>query len=138
MRFSLAPIADPVLRYEKRMVMQDTKIFVTLTTLGPSNLKSKPMDWRGDRGFFDETTSIARRRGLEDGYYNWTGAPVQPVEPEDSYADSEDDYSMFNTPQQERARNLTLNLGPEGQLVDGDELGLIVEVSNNCPALLMY
>jgi hypothetical protein len=42
--------------------------------------------------------------------------------------DGGDDYSMFNTPQQERAQELTFNFGPEGSLGDGDELGMIVQV----------
>lgn len=126
MVISRTPIADPVLRYETRMDMQDVKLFVTLSAIKPSNINSKAMDWRGDRGFFDKSIAITRQRGLEDGYFNWTGAPVQPDNLMNSY--DGDDYSMFNTPQQERAQDLTFNSGPDGPLGDGDELGMIVQV----------
>jgi hypothetical protein len=111
------------------MVLQDTQIFVKLTTLGPSNFKSNALDWRGDRGFFDECVSIARRRGLEDGYFQWTGAPV---EQEDNIKNSYygDDHSLWDgyPAQKERKRELTLAQIREASFSEEDDLGLIVQV----------
>jgi hypothetical protein len=111
------------------MVMQDTRILVTLTALGPSNLTptATARDWHGDRWYLDESTTIARRRGLDDRYLDWTETLVQPIQTADSY--DGDDYSMFDSLQQERAWNPTLNVGPEESLGDDkDKLGLIVQV----------
>jgi hypothetical protein len=111
------------------MFLQDNEIFVNVKTLSPSNLKSKALDWRGDRGFFDECTSIARRRGLEDGFFQWTGAPV---EQEDNIMGSYDgdDHSMWDAyaGQRERKFELTLNQSHEGSFGEQGELGLIVQV----------
>jgi hypothetical protein len=60
MSFPTARIADPALRYETRMFLQDIKIFVDVVTLSPSNVKSKALDWHGDIGFFDKCALIAR------------------------------------------------------------------------------
>jgi hypothetical protein len=112
------------------MVLQGTKIFATITSLDPSNLNSEAIDWRGDRGFFDESITIARRRGLEDGYFQWTGAPVDPDDDGNDAADSyfAPDISMWGSPQGERPRELTLGQGHDGPLDDSGELGQIVEV----------
>ena len=99
------------------MFLQDIKIFANVITLKPSNLKSIALDWRGDSGFFDECTSIARRRGLEDGFFQWTGALIEK-DPDimDSY--DGDDHSVWHAyaAQGDRKCGLTLNRG---------ELGLI-------------
>jgi len=131
MIFSTNPIADPVLRYETRMILQGTQIFATITTLDPSNIISKAINWRGDRGFFDESIAIARRRGLADGYFQWTGAPVDSDDGKDEGTNSyfELDLSMWDCRQGERPQELTLNQGHDGLLDGGDELGQIVEVS---------
>ena len=111
------------------MFLQDIKIFVDVVTLSPSNVKSKALDWRGDRGFFDEWALIARRRGLEDGFFQWTGALI---EVEDNMTDSYDgdDHSVWDayTAQRERKRELTLNQSHEGLFDEDGKLGLIVEV----------
>jgi hypothetical protein len=129
MSFPTARIADPALRYETRMFLQDIKIFVDVVTLSPLNVKSNALDWRGDRGFFDECALIARRRGLEDGFFQWTGALI---EDEDNMTDSYDgdDHSVWDTyaAQRERKRELTLNQSHEGSFDEGGELGLIVKV----------
>jgi len=88
------------------MFLQDIKIFVDVVTLSPSNVESKALDWRGDRGFFDECTWIARWRGLEDGFFQWTGALI---EDEDTMTDR-------------------LNQSHEGSFDEDGELGLIVKV----------
>jgi hypothetical protein len=109
------------------MVLQGDQIFVTLEALEPSNLESKAIEWRGDTGFFDESTTISRRRGLEDGYLQWTGPPVpQTGDNEDSY-DGED-YSMWLSPQKERKHELTLDQSCEGLFSNEGELGLIVQI----------
>jgi hypothetical protein len=99
-------------------------MFVNIRML---DLKLKATDWHGDRGFFDESTAIARRRGLEDGYIQWTEAPVDP---EDRRTNSHygDDHSMWNeyTAQREREREQTLNQRHEGPLREAGELRLIV------------
>jgi len=94
---------------ETRMVLQGTQIFVTLMALNPSHPSTRGIDWCGDRGLFDESTMIARRRGLEDRYYQWTGSPVEFDDDLGSY--EEDDYELYNVPQRERSRELTLNDG---------------------------
>jgi hypothetical protein len=88
------------------MVLQGTQIFVTLMTLNPLHPSARGINWRGDRSLFDESTMIARRRGLEDGYYQWTGSPVEFDDVLGSY--EEDDYELYNAPQRERSRELTL------------------------------
>lgn len=109
------------------MFLQDIKIFVDVVTLSPSNVESKALDWRGDRGFFDECTWIARWRGLEDGFFQWTGALI---EDEDTMTDSYDgdDHSVWDAAQRERKRELTLNQSHEGSFDEDGELGLIVKV----------
>jgi hypothetical protein len=101
------------------MVLQGTQIFVTLMALNPSHPSTRGIDWRGDRGLFDESTMIARRRGLEDGYYQWTGSLVEFDDDLGSY--EEDDYELYNVPQRERSRELTLN---DGLLGDENAHGL--------------
>ena len=145
MSFPTARIEDQALRYETRMFLQDIKIFVDVVTLSPSNVKSKTLDWGGDRGFFDECTLIARWRGLEDGFIQWTGGLI---EDEDNMTDSYDgdDHSVWDAyaAQRERKRELTLNQSYEGSFDEDGELGLIVKVSrseelniflNNCENL---
>ena len=129
MSFPTARIADPALRHETRMFLQDIKIFVDVVTLSPLNINSKALDWRGDRGFFDELALIARRRGLEDGFVQWTGVLI---EHEDNMTDSYDgdDHSVWDayTVQRERKRELTLNQSHEGSFDEDGKLGLIVKV----------
>lgn len=129
MSFSTSRIADPTRRYESRIFFQNTKIFASLTTLEPTNLTTTAMDWRGDRGFFDECVSIAKQRGLEDGYFQWTGAPVVQ---EDDFTNSYDgdDHSTWDAYalQRERKYELTLNESHEGPSGEEGELGLIAEV----------
>src|SRR6266436_6610643 len=95
------------------MVLQDTQIFVTVMTLNPLDLEPKDVDWCGYRGFFDESTLIARRRGLEDGYYRWTGTPVDVDDDMDSYAEEDD---LWNALQREKSREPTVNDGDEDVL----------------------
>jgi hypothetical protein len=129
MSFPTKRIVDPTRRYETRIFFQNTKVFASLTTLEPTNLTAKAMDWRGDRGFFDECVSIARQRGLEDGYFQWTEAPV---EQEDDITNSYDgdDHSIWDAYalQRERKSELTLNQSHQEPFGEEGELGLIVEV----------
>ena len=108
---------DPDVRYDTRMKTQSVKFFVKVTTLLPSNLESTyaddPVDWRGDRGWFDERVRIARRRGRDNGL-DWTALDGAVREEDeglsipDSYFGA--DYSLWDNRQQERDRSLTLDL----------------------------
>ena len=142
MSFPTAQIEDPALWYETWMFLQDIKIFVDVVTLSPSNVESKALDWRGFRGFFNECTMIARWRGLEDGFFQWTGALI---EDEDNMTDcyDGDDHSVWDAYAAQRVRKheLTWNQSYEGSFDEDGELGLIVKVSwsevlnifkNNC------
>jgi len=108
------------------MVLQGNQIFVTLEALEPSNLELQAIEWHGDTGFFDESTTISRRRGLEDGYLKWTGAQVpQTGDDEDSY--NGEDYYMWLSPEGKKPE-LTLNQSYKGLFSDEGELGLIVQI----------
>jgi hypothetical protein len=89
--FPKGRIRNAVKRHETEMVLQEVQFFVDVGELTPSNMdpinEGEYVDWRGDRGWFDECVRIARHRGLEDGYHDRTGAenPDCNVTSNDSY-----------------------------------------------------
>ena len=78
MNFTEGRIRNAVKRHETQMVPQNVQFFVDVDELAPPNMdpnnEGGKIEWRGDRGWFNQYVKIARQRGLEGGYYDWTGA----------------------------------------------------------------
>ena len=134
MNFTDGRIRNAVKRHETQMVLQNVQFFVDVGELAPPDIDPNNeggyVDWRGDRGWFDQCVRIARRRGLEDGYHDWTGAenPDCNATSNDSYCGS--DFSLWENRQ--RARDHALTLDSCGSLdlhCDGSGVGKILEVS---------
>src|SRR6202521_1326930 len=72
MQFPITRISDPSLLYETQIFLQNIKIFV--------NIRMQVEGYRLAlrQGFFFDESAIARRRGREDGYIQWTEALVDP------------------------------------------------------------
>jgi hypothetical protein len=134
MNFPDGRIRNAVKRHETQMMLQEVQFFVDVGELTPSNInpinEGEYVDWRGDRGWFDECVRIARQRGLEDGYHDWTGAekPDCDATSNDSYCGS--DFSIWRNRQRERDHALTLDSRENLDLYrDGSGVGKILEVS---------
>jgi hypothetical protein len=134
MNFSDGRIQNAVKHHETQMVLQNVQFFVDVGELAPPNIDPNNeggyVDWRGDRCWFDQCVSIARQRGLEDGYLDWTGAENLDcnVTSNDSYCGS--DFSLWRNRQRERDHALTLGSRESLDLHrDGSGVGKILEVS---------
>jgi casein kinase I family protein HRR25 len=133
MNFTDGRIRNAVKRHETQMVLQNVQFFADVGELAPRNIdpnKKGCVDWRGDRGWFDQCAKIARRRGLEDSYHDWTGAenPDSNATSNDSYCGS--DFSLWQNRQRERDHALTLDSRGSLDLHrDGNGVGKILEVS---------
>ena len=134
MNFTEGRIRNAVKRHETQMVLQNVQFFVDVDELAPPNMdpnnEGGKIEWRGDRGWFDQCVKIARRRGLEDGYHDWTGAenPDCNATSNDSYYGS--DFSLWQNRQRERDHALNLySRGGFDLHRDGSGVGKIVEVS---------
>lgn len=117
------------MRYEARIHFDSVEFFVDVTPLGPSTLHSTsigdPIEWTGDRGWFDECVRIAKRRGHDDGL-QWTGDDVHEDDLTSSY--HEYDHEFWNDPQHERDLTLTLNLDQKETITAEPELMRILQV----------
>jgi hypothetical protein len=111
------------------MYFDSVDFFANVTPLGPSTLNSTcigdPVDWTGDRGWFDECVKIARRRGRDDGL-QWTGDLVHEDDLSSSYYEL--DYELWDDRQPERDLSLTLDLEQKETLTAEPELMRILEV----------
>ena len=123
---------DPDVRYDTRM--KEIDFYVHVATLGPSDLESRdgdePVDWSGERGWFDERVKITRRRVWDNGR-NWTTSSddtdsrgIEISDVTDSY--DEWDRSLWEARQRERDQSLTLD--QEQQQIAFGKLADIAEV----------
>jgi hypothetical protein len=111
------------------MYFDSVDFFVNATPLGPSTLNSTlvgdPVDWTGDRGWFDECVRIARRRGHDNGL-QWSGRNIHEDDLSSSYC--EYDLELWDDPQHERDLSMTLDLDQKEILAAESELTRILQV----------